>query len=103
MKKTILFLSAILIINGLQNNLQAQNFNLKSPDGKIQIQISCNEYLTYSVSFDNKEVMKNCEAYMLLKDLSSPGVEPKIIKTTQRSVNENIISPIPFKRRNRIR
>jgi alpha-glucosidase len=100
MKKTFLILSATFILYGSSINLNAQNYNLKSPDGRIQLQINLEKYLTYSIYFDGREVMKNCKAYMILNDEPSPGVEPEILKTTQRAVNEIIISPVPFKRKN---
>ena len=62
----------ILVLLCISCFLSAQNYSLKSPDGKLVVSISKSEELTWSVSFDGKEIMQKNRLGMVINQNSFP-------------------------------
>jgi alpha-glucosidase len=73
---------------------------ITSPDGKIKVIIETKENLFYSVTYENKNLLLPSAINLLLENGNGISGKIDLKKTTIRSVNSVIISPVPEKRRN---
>lgn len=69
------------------------NFNLKSPDGKLSVDISTNQSVTYTVSLDGKTVIAPSIASLQLVDGTEIGVNPRVSGVKRSSGDTMIDSP----------
>jgi alpha-glucosidase len=67
---------------------------LKSPDGKLHIQIEISDEISYSVTHEETEVVTSSPISMSLSDGSVWGKNPKLKNKKTNSVNETIPTPI---------
>ncbi len=67
---------------------------LKSPDGKLQIQVEITDQISYSVTHEETEVVASSPISMSLSDGSVWGKNPKLKNKKTNSVNEIISTPI---------
>ena len=99
MKKILVKAVSILVLLNLGslNKLKAQTQNLSSPDGRIQIEVSMDEQINWSLRFDEQVLIKNIGISMTMNDERSLGLKPKI-KAVSREFKEDLIEPqIPHK------
>src|SRR3989339_34912 len=68
-------------------------YTLTSPDGSIKIEISVNEFITYSASFGEKELISSSKIFMKINDDLLLGMNPEIINDEIKEVNE-ILKPV---------
>lgn len=93
MKK--LFLATILAMTTLL--VCAQNLTtLQSPDGTIAVKITTGKSLSYSVSIDQQEVLRDCRLDMTI-DGKSLCASPKLKKAKQTTINETLHPLVPLK------
>ena len=86
MKKLItLFCSFVLVLN-----LSAKDYQLKSPSGKITVNISVNESITYTVSLNSNEIISPSAISLTLEDGTVWGSEPKVRKAKTTSVTQEL-------------
>lgn len=71
-----------------------------SPDRKVKLTVSFNAKLSYEIQYQNQVIVLPSNIDMLLDRNRKLSSSKKIRRTSTRSVNEMIISPIPEKRRN---
>jgi alpha-glucosidase len=57
------------------------------------------EQLTYAVYFDGHQILAPSVIDLQVKDMGALSVDDRIVSHSQKSVSENIISPVPEKRR----
>ncbi|MFV0538327.1 MAG: glycoside hydrolase family 97 N-terminal domain-containing protein [Dysgonomonas sp.] len=90
MKNNIFFLIIIgLSLCGLNMKAQKQ-FSLKSPDGKIEANIAVGNVVTYQVSHESDLILEKSPLSMTLVGGSSYGINPKLTKSSTKTVNQTI-------------
>lgn len=78
----------------------ADRKEISSPDGKIKVTVEAKEKLFYSISYENKMVLLPSVINMILENGTELSGKISFKKTTSRSNNSVIISPVPEKRKN---
>src|ERR1700685_3178878 len=93
MKTLALLLLSLMSIAVFQENVAAQSsYDLRSPDGRIEIRIRSAEQLRYCVLLKVWAVLENC-TISLDVDHKKLGVQPKLIDAKQRSFAQ-IVEPV---------
>lgn len=75
-------------------SLLAQTQTLKSPDGKLQVNVEISDKVNFSVSHEQTEVVAPSPVSMTLTDGTVWGVNPKLKNKKSQSVNQKISTPI---------
>lgn len=75
------------------SNPTGKSSTLTSPDGKIQVEITCTDVLKYSIFMDGEQVLLPSEIALTLADgtVWGHGARPK--KQTRRQTSETVASP----------
>ncbi len=76
----------------------AQKLTLASPAGNITIVIQSTDSIYYSVEAAGSEVIAP-SPIALITNQGSLGIRPVVISQQTRSINEIILNPVPFKRK----
>ena len=88
MKKTLLFLIALMMVGG---TLSAQKqYNLQSPDNDITVTIEVGEQITYAVAHGNTCVLAPSAIGLTLNDGTKLGMKPVVKSAKTRSVNQSV-------------
>lgn len=77
--------------------MNAQNFEVKSPDGRIEIKVINSDKISWSASLNGNLIIENAEAGMDFSSNTDFGSNPKVKKHTIKSVSENIHAIISHK------
>ena len=97
MKKILLFVCILWALT-----VQAhKEFELFSPDGKLQTEIKVGEYVSYSISREGYRILNDSPLSMTLTNGIIWGENPRLVSTKRNSVNAMVASP--FYRRSEIR
>lgn len=97
MKKILLFVCILWALT-----VQAhKEFELFSPDGKLQTEIKVGEYISYSISREGYRILNDSPLLMTLTNGIVWGENPRLVSTKRNSVNAMVASP--FYRRSEIR
>ncbi|HTE13342.1 MAG TPA: glycoside hydrolase family 97 protein, partial [Chitinophagaceae bacterium] len=80
--------------------LAADSLTLLSPDRSIRVSIHTGNTPGYSIFADNKAILLASAIDLLLKDGRRLSGKPAIQSTAITTVNQNIVSPVPEKKRN---
>ena len=90
--KRVLFLLIILVIGGISMTFGANNieYELKSPNGVIEIKINVGDEIMYSVRHGNTVIIDDSQISMELEDGTVLGRMGKIKNVNKKSVNETI-------------
>ncbi|MDP4208337.1 MAG: glycoside hydrolase family 97 protein [Bacteroidota bacterium] len=87
-------LIAILWLNSM--TVEAQKFELQSPNKEIKVTIDIKDSIFYSVLYNNELLLKNC--YLQLGLLNQTlGLKPKLAGKTASQINETIRPEIAIK------
>lgn len=98
MRKSFFIIALVLLVA----NINAQkNFHLKSPDGKLDISVSLDKKITYSLSYEKTEMIKSSPISLQLDGEKSFGVG-SVLKNAKKTKNDRIIKA-NFYKRNEIR
>jgi alpha-glucosidase len=96
MKYTFCFLLILFFFN-----LNAQrSYSVISPSGEISVSVTVGDSVYYSVNLIKEPLVTPSSIAMLSTGTKTFGIRSTVSKSTQRSVNETIINPVPFKRKN---
>jgi alpha-glucosidase len=87
MKKILLF-SAIMVSIGFVS--LGRDYKITSPDGKISVIVNVDKEITWSASFDNKEIINSAKVAMLLADGKILGANEVVRKSTSGRQNDTI-------------
>lgn len=79
-----------LVIIFCTNLTSQQNYLLLSPDKKIEVKISTEGEVKYSVSKNGKEIISASPISMLINDRTALGINSKAIKSETNSVNSTL-------------
>ena len=79
-------------------SLMAESYVLKSPDGKLQVNVEISDNIRFSVNHEQTEVIAPSPISMTLTDGSVWGQKPELKSKKTQSVNQIVSSPIYKKR-----
>jgi alpha-glucosidase len=96
MKTTLLFFCLLFFISSTATAHSFADFELQSPDGKIQVKIHVAEQISYDVSLSGKPVLSNC-TLSLDVDHNQLGVGARAKSSKPSSVDREIQVPVPQK------
>ncbi|HJW16186.1 MAG TPA: glycoside hydrolase family 97 protein [Flavisolibacter sp.] len=95
MKFGVLFTCCLIYIQGHA----ADNLKLYSPDKKIEITVSIGSKLQYSAKYQGEYILEPSLINLLLENKKNLSEDLPIRRSSFRSVNDVIISPVPEKRK----
>ena len=95
MKRIIAFLAAALIAAGAV--AAPKSYELKSPDGKLNVSVLAGEGISYSVSYDGDVLLGDSPIGMYMTDGTVFGGTEKVLKATRKTVDQ-IISAVVYKK-----
>ena len=72
------------------------DFDLRSPDGRVQLKIETQQRLSYSLLFKGKTLVRNATASMTI-DKTVLGQAPKVAASHRRTVDQQLIPPVAQK------
>jgi alpha-glucosidase len=75
----------------------AEEFQLNSPDGKLQVTISIEQDLRYSASLGNKQILAPSPLTMTVEGHGVLGKSPKLKSSDRRSANQILKPVVPVK------
>ena len=85
--KSLLFIMLLSVLP-----MTAKTYYVESPDGRLNVEISSGERLTYSLSLDGDRLVQESEIAMILDDGTLYGGNAKVKKVSRRSVDETFSS-----------
>lgn len=94
MKRIILLFAIVSFL--INNHLYAKAIELTSPNKEIKLSVLLADRIYYSVSYQNEELLKECQMRLLLKDRIL-GEQPQLINQKQTQVNETLTPIVPLK------
>ncbi|MFD2938421.1 glycoside hydrolase family 97 protein [Flavobacterium notoginsengisoli] len=94
MKKRVLILCGLLLC---AYQASSQSYEVKSPDGRIQIKVNHSDKISWSASLNGNLIIENAEAGMDFSSKTNFGLNPKVKKQTVKSVSQNIHAIVPIK------
>jgi len=75
----------------------AKNYDLFSPDKKIQLHIQVGDFIAYSLLHNNEELIRNSPISMTIDQGAVLGRQPREKNAQRRAVNETITPVVPVK------
>ena len=94
--KRVVFLLAIII--GI-SNVYGQNYELKSPDGKIAVTVNVGDKVKYSVMHENTMVIEDSEISMVLGDGTKLGTGKVSVKRVARNTVNEVLKADFYKKK----
>ena len=91
--KVFIMLAAVVCIASAAEG-KGSRFALSSPDGRIAVEISVADRISYTVSYDGRQAVGPSEAAMHLTDGSAWGVGSRLLRTRRGKVDERVASPL---------
>jgi alpha-glucosidase len=87
-----LLLALLTITVFLEKGVSQASYDLRSPDGRIEVRIRTTDQIRYDVVLKGRAVLENC---ILTLDVEHKklGVKPKVLDAKPRSVNQ-VVEPI---------
>lgn len=94
-KRYLSILSFLSVFLCLSIAISAQKqMNLKSPNGKLEVQLSIGKSLEYSITHNNDLILDKSAIALVLNDGTAYGIDSKLSKSSEKSFNKKIIAPI---------
>src|SRR6266566_7653160 len=88
--KTLLFVVFIAVL--IENGAAQSSYDLRSPDGRIEIRIRTAREIGYDVVLKGRALLEN-STLSLDVEHKKLGVQPKVIDAKPRSVDE-VVEPV---------
>lgn len=89
----ILIAISILLCSSVALNAQ-KILKLKSPDGKLETEITIDKAIEYSITHNGDLMLGKSAIAMKLNDGTAYGIDPKLSKSSDKSISKKIIAPI---------
>lgn len=86
------------LINGIMVKA-SDTLNVEGPSGNINVKVWVDKQLYYEVYYKNKQVMTASAIDMMLQNGQALSVDSKIKSFSYKKVSEEIVSPVPEKRK----
>lgn len=97
MKRVLILLHIILCTCIV---IQAKNYTVSSPDGKIKVTVTAGKLLSWSIDYNGERILNPSLMQMDIEgQTEQPGVNPKVIKAKTLKVNSEQTAVIPLKQR----
>lgn len=93
MKKTTLLLLALLLVTNAFSQ-KKQNFQLLSPNGKIEISIALSDKITWAITAEKSNVLMASPMAMTLNEAETLGKNPILLNTKKESIHTTFETPI---------
>ncbi|WP_431242652.1 glycoside hydrolase family 97 N-terminal domain-containing protein [Flavobacterium sp. P21] len=93
MKKALYFFFTILFIN-LSLAQKKQDFSVNSPDGKIEVKITVNDKISWSISHEKDLILAPSEMSLTLDENQVLGKNPIVLNSKKGSVNSSFETPL---------
>ncbi|MBW7893341.1 MAG: glycoside hydrolase family 97 N-terminal domain-containing protein, partial [Chitinophagaceae bacterium] len=77
----------------------AKDFNISSPDGKVNLEVKLGNQIFWSVKMDGIRVLDLSPIGIELEN-EHLGLNPKLLKSRVRKINETSTAVVPYKFRN---
>ena len=77
----------------------ADTLRVSSPSGKIGVKVWMGQQLSYSISYENKTILKTSSIDLLLDNNRALSIKNAIRSSSVKKISEQIISPVPEKRK----
>ena len=77
--------------------VQAKNYSLKSPDGKVEVIVDVDQTISYNVLMDGKNIVSSSQLGMKINGNNLPGIKTGIRKVKRTTINEKINLVVPRK------
>ncbi len=84
--------AALLFFAGAGASIAQSSFDLRSPDGRIEVRIRTSQTITYDVVLKGREILHQC-AISLDVDHKKLGLAPKVLRSKADSHNQ-ILEPV---------
>ena len=88
----VLLMIGCFVLSG--TGVAAKNYQVVSPNGKLQVDIKTTEGLSYSVSYGGRAILERSEIGLVLTDGELPGKDLSVRSANHRSATEHIDSPL---------
>lgn len=96
-KKYLLILFSLLAYCTLEGiGINAQNLELKSPNGEIKVSLNIKDKIYYSIDYNSDPLLNDCYLQLAL-DTEILGDKPKLIGQKRSAINDNIKPVVPLK------
>src|ERR1700723_4525495 len=93
MKTLALLLLSLMFIAAFKENVAAQSsYDLRSPDGRIEIRIRTAEQLRYDVVLKGRAILENCTLSLDVEH-KKLGAQPKLVEAKERSYDQ-VVEPV---------
>jgi alpha-glucosidase len=89
----------ILLLIFLFSKVTAQDFQLLSPDKKIQLTVHTRDKLSYDVTVDGKNILAGATLGMVVNNDIALGTKAKVKKTEKKTVDESVNVDVPTRAR----
>lgn len=96
--KKILF-SIVLITGFCAFAISAQEYSLRSPNGKAEVRLKIADKVYYALVFNGQTVVSESAIGLNIKENPAVSMNPKVADKRERSVNEIVTAIVPQKRR----
>lgn len=90
----------ILILLGIAPAINAKDFELRSPDGKNELRIQCDNTIRFTVWNRGEMILSVGSVSMEFDGFILPAVSSKIRRSSYKNINENIRVDVPVKFKN---
>lgn len=99
MLKCATCVTLFLLLISLRPAAGQKGFGLRSPSGKIEVLVTINDTVHFSVQVDGQPVISPSPVALLLHNKPSAGIKSHLQKKTTRSADAWIDCPVPVKRK----
>lgn len=89
----------LLVVAIIPANLLAQDYVLRSPNGKAEVRLKVADKVYYSIFYNQKPVVAESAIALMLKENPNVGVNPKVVDKKERKINQMVTAIVPEKRR----
>lgn len=94
MKKRLFSLCSLLLV---VSHAYSQNFEIKSPDGHIKIQVKISNEISWSASLNENVIIEKAKLGMDFSAMSDFGLNPQVKKHSVKNISSMIYPVVPHK------
>src|ERR1039457_5203401 len=87
-----LFLSLMFVAVLIENGAAQSSYDLRSPDGRIEIRIRTAGQIRYDIVLKGRAVLENCTLSLAVEH-KRLGLQPKVIDAKERS-SDQVVEPV---------
>ena len=98
MKKTVFIAFFILLVN-LSFSQKKQNFQLVSPNGKIEITITLSDKITWTITHEKDAILSASPMSMTINEGEIAGNNPRLFNSKKESIRTSFETPLYKKKK----